>query len=268
MMIILAVLLSVGVVLGVGGMIAGWYGRRTDDHPLCRQCGFDLTGRVSEQCSECGADLSARKAIRVGHRVRRWWLVLGSGMVIGVCAFVLALGVVVRVKKVNLIEYAPMWWLEKGVVGTDAVLRPRAIDEVKRRMGLPGAGLGQFAGVLERVLDAQGDEKHVWSMAWGDLFIEAKRLGMVTDEQEKRFLSQMVRLSFQTRAQVREGASVPVKVRATVRSGSRRNYPEIAHQLHWRSRDGRSKTWTTGGGLPPEEFLMQAEPVENGETSL
>jgi hypothetical protein len=25
-------------------VIAGWRGRRVDDHPLCRKCGYDLTG--------------------------------------------------------------------------------------------------------------------------------------------------------------------------------------------------------------------------------
>src|SRR3954447_10809108 len=48
--------------------------RRVDDHPVCRRCGFDLTGRPagSSGCSECGADLSRRRAIRRGNRARRW----------------------------------------------------------------------------------------------------------------------------------------------------------------------------------------------------
>jgi hypothetical protein len=54
-------------------LILGLRGRRIDDHPLCRRCGFDLVGlpRTSTVCSECGTDLSAKRAIRTGHRVRR-----------------------------------------------------------------------------------------------------------------------------------------------------------------------------------------------------
>src|SRR3954452_20405965 len=48
-------------------------GRRVDDHPLCRRCGFDLFGKPAEStvCSECGADLGRRRAMRVGQRESR-----------------------------------------------------------------------------------------------------------------------------------------------------------------------------------------------------
>ncbi len=51
----------------------GLRGRRTDDHPLCRRCGFDLTGLPGGHpaCPECGATLAAPQAVRVGHRARR-----------------------------------------------------------------------------------------------------------------------------------------------------------------------------------------------------
>src|SRR2546427_12425775 len=65
----------------IGGLFAlvyGIRGRRTDDHPICRRCGFDLFGRPegSEGCSECGADLHAATAMRIGHRRRRPMLAL------------------------------------------------------------------------------------------------------------------------------------------------------------------------------------------------
>src|SRR3954451_5269023 len=48
-------------------------GRRVDDHPLCRTCGFDLFGKPvdSTRCPECGADLARRRAVRIGRRVCR-----------------------------------------------------------------------------------------------------------------------------------------------------------------------------------------------------
>src|SRR3954471_21620248 len=71
-------LLTIGPAL-VFAVMAGlavwaWRGRRVDDHPVCRKCGFDLFGRpagAAAVCAECGADLSRRRAMRVGNRVRR-----------------------------------------------------------------------------------------------------------------------------------------------------------------------------------------------------
>src|SRR5687767_13601577 len=47
-------------------------GRRVDDHPICRKCGFDLIGKPagSTVCSECGTDLTSPRAVRVGRRER------------------------------------------------------------------------------------------------------------------------------------------------------------------------------------------------------
>src|SRR5688500_20138720 len=59
----------------------GLRGKRVDDHPLCRRCGFDLFGlpEGATECSECGADLSVRwKAVRIGNRHRRGGLDAGG----------------------------------------------------------------------------------------------------------------------------------------------------------------------------------------------
>src|SRR5215218_3121633 len=70
-LIVPALAMTAGIVL----ILFGTRGRRVDDHPLCRRCGFDLTGRpqTSDRCPECGADLSAHRAIRIGRRTRRPW---------------------------------------------------------------------------------------------------------------------------------------------------------------------------------------------------
>ncbi|HYO10382.1 MAG TPA: hypothetical protein VER17_15540 [Tepidisphaeraceae bacterium] len=48
-------------------LVLGMRGRRVDDHPVCRRCGFDLVGPPggTATCSECGADLvDRRRAVR------------------------------------------------------------------------------------------------------------------------------------------------------------------------------------------------------------
>ena len=66
------VLLIVVAVAGLCLTLLGLRGRRVDAHPLCRRCGFDLTGNPDAAiCNECGADLTRPRAVEVGHRARR-----------------------------------------------------------------------------------------------------------------------------------------------------------------------------------------------------
>src|SRR5688572_21811885 len=72
---IIAVAALAGLLLaGLIVLMIGWRGRRIDDHPLCRKCGYDLLGCAqAANCPECGRDLRRRgRAIRIGHRRRRW----------------------------------------------------------------------------------------------------------------------------------------------------------------------------------------------------
>jgi hypothetical protein len=58
---------------------AGWF---VDDHPHCRRCGYDLTGKPadSHRCAECGADLTARRGVVMGRRrrLKSSWIFGGS----------------------------------------------------------------------------------------------------------------------------------------------------------------------------------------------
>src|SRR4051794_21261686 len=90
-------------------------GKRVNDHPICRRCGFDVFGRPggSNTCSECGADLAGRDAIRVGRRERRRGLarVAGSGMFMS--AVVLTGVGWVQVRGVDFQHHKPVWWLAR-----------------------------------------------------------------------------------------------------------------------------------------------------------
>src|SRR4051812_46274060 len=54
-------------------LFLGLRGRVVGSHPVCRKCGFDLTGLpvTSSNCPECGSDLRKPRATRRGHLVRR-----------------------------------------------------------------------------------------------------------------------------------------------------------------------------------------------------
>src|SRR5687768_5297540 len=114
----------------------GMRGRRVDDHPLCRRCGFDLFGRAegATNCSECGADLRRRRAIRIGHRVRRRRVIGAATPVL--LAAVGWLGVVGwgRAKGVDWNQHKPLWLLEREAGGADVAARDVAIAELSRRL--------------------------------------------------------------------------------------------------------------------------------------
>src|SRR5690606_6583837 len=89
-------LTAMGVtMLGAALLSLGLRGRRVNDHPICRKCGFDLVGREDLDqtwgdavCTECGADLKGRRAIVPGQRapcrtpraVGIFLIVIGFGM--------------------------------------------------------------------------------------------------------------------------------------------------------------------------------------------
>ena len=59
--------------LAVVLLVAGWRGKKIDDHPWCRKCRFDLVGcpETTESCPECGADLTSKRSFRIGQRRKR-----------------------------------------------------------------------------------------------------------------------------------------------------------------------------------------------------
>src|SRR4051812_1242733 len=80
-------ILTAAAMLGALLLATGLRGRRVDERPRCRRCGYDLSGRPagSAVCSECGSDLNVPRAVRIGHRERRPGLV-ASGAVLLVLA--------------------------------------------------------------------------------------------------------------------------------------------------------------------------------------
>src|SRR3954468_14250449 len=88
----------------------GWRGRVVGSQPVCRKCGFDLTGLpvTSTNCPECGSDLQMAHATRRGHLVRRRGL-LWSGAILLFMALVSGgLFGVVAARNGNFNPYKPL----------------------------------------------------------------------------------------------------------------------------------------------------------------
>src|SRR5262245_3057212 len=103
-----AILLAV-LLLGVLLTWLGVHGRRINDHPQCRKCGFDLHGvyPAGATCPECGSGLKRRRAVRAGVRQKRTWLVTTGGGLLGVGALLVLAAVWLMFAGPRLNKYKP-----------------------------------------------------------------------------------------------------------------------------------------------------------------
>jgi hypothetical protein len=248
----LASLIVVGLLIApllLGGvlLILGWRGRRTDDHPLCRRCGFDLTGKPpdSSRCAECGADLLAKRATRVGHRHRRPVMaVAGLAMILAtVGAGVWWLYPILS--STNPAALKPTWWLLADVRFFSGSARADAAAELSTRLAVNKLTAAQVSSAVDLALKIQADARQAWCPQLGDLVEAAERVGQVTPRQWRSYLHHLV------------GDSMTLVVRPRVQPGE-----ELAAALSWTAVRGASS-----GSFPgalDTRLLIDGRPVWHG----
>ena len=224
-MILLALpLLLLLLFVGVALTLAGLRGRRVDDHPICRKCGFDLVGLPQgvSRCSECGADLTRLHAVRDGRRRRRP-VMLGSGvamLLIVVTAAGLAGLMVVR--QVGVDRTKPTWLLVRE---TRDRSNSSAWVELSRRASAGSIPSSTASVLVERALAWQADAKVTWQPRWGDFVQDARDAKLVSDAQWQRYARQAPQLSLELRRQARKGDDLPAWIRsANARVGTRSRF--------------------------------------------
>jgi hypothetical protein len=177
--------------VGLALFIIGWRGRRTDDHPLCRRCGFDLTGRPPEsiRCAECGADLAMPWAIRVGHRRKRG-ILLALGVVVTLSA-TLTLGVrsFVNFDEIDLLPYTPAWMLERDLAAGPHAAN-RSLSELTRRLNAGTLSDAHVKSVAGLCLTKQGSVNLAWNPAWGRFIETARAVGRLPDDAWEQYARQ------------------------------------------------------------------------------
>jgi ribosomal protein L37E len=169
-------------------------GRRVNDHPLCRRCGFDLFGKPPEStvCSECGADLGRRRAVRVGQRERQRWLLQVAGPMLAISVGWSGLLGWDAARLTDWNRHKPVWWLMREVDGRPGPTRDAALVELGRRIAGRSLPPDRSSALVDRALDWQADAGKPWSPGWGVVVESARAADRLTYDKWERYMAQSV----------------------------------------------------------------------------
>jgi hypothetical protein len=226
-----------GVALGV--LLWAVRGRRVDDHPLCRRCGYDLSGAAVagalSVCSECGADVSrGGRAVRVGHRRSRPRAAALSGSALAVALFVVGGERYVAMRKVNLNVYKPAWILVNDFRGsTDPNVWTAAFAELAKRLDAGGLTASSAQGLAEAVIARQADRTIAWDPAWGGAVERAASAGLLAPGQLARYWGGAV--DWNVELLIRRVPDVPMTINVYQPRASRHSGAPFAGDFRLRS---------------------------------
>ena len=169
-------------------------GRRVNDHPICRRCGFDLFGKPPESnvCSECGGDLGHRRAVRVGQRERRGWLLQIAGPMLAIAVGWSGLLGWDAARRTDWNRHKPVWWLMREVDGRPGPTRDAALVELGRRIADGTLPADRSAALVDRALDWQADASKPWSPGWGVIVESARAADRLPYAKWERYMAQSV----------------------------------------------------------------------------
>ncbi len=203
----MVILGSLILLVGLGLLAVGIRGKLIDDHPYCRRCRFDLTGRWPEAraCPECGAELRGSNVVHGRRQRRRRTTIVGSGFTtIGVLC--LALIAWAAISGADLNRSKPLWLLRFEARNGGVATVAEVLSEIERRISGKSLSDTDIAALIDTGLARQADDALDWPVQWGD-FIEVRRVdsNAVSDEQWRQYLREGVELSFKVRSRVRAG---------------------------------------------------------------
>jgi hypothetical protein len=188
-------------------LVVALRGRRVDDHPICRKCGFDLFGKPegATVCSECGADLTRQGAVRIGRREKRRRLIGVALPVLIVCTAWLGLLGWGASRGTDWNKHKPVWWLMRDARGPDAAARDAALRELARRLTDGKLTPQRVDALVDLALDVQGDRSRPWADGWGEVVGAARDAGKLSPEKWRRYARQGVEVKLETRPTLRRG---------------------------------------------------------------
>ncbi|HYE60457.1 MAG TPA: hypothetical protein VD997_00550 [Phycisphaerales bacterium] len=245
---ILLALLGV-MLLGTLLIVLGVRGKRLNDHPTCRWCGFDLENiyPANVTCPECGAGLKREKAVRIGQRRKRPVFIL-SGVLfvlmplapIGVVLFASITGTDVnRYKRLGLL----LWEVDR----VDSKRAALIAGEFFNRLAAANVDIAQEQRILAYTLDRQADPARAWGKEWSDVIDRVRLNGRLMKQDEQRFLSQSVLPKLKARPRVTAGDVFPVGVAHELRAGGDQAMASIWLETATINGEKLNRTWPEPG---------------------
>lgn len=212
-------LLAIPALLGLFLLIRGLRGRRMDDHPLCRRCGYDLNGLYAPvSCPECGRSLSQQRAVRFGHRRKRWFT-LSCGLML----LLLSLGggglaMWSHSRNFNWNTIKPLWLLRNEAASVNPGTRAAARKEILARINANGLSKSQIDDLVAQSLALQVDASKAWDPWWGDVFEAAWAGSLVSDARFKQYLTTAIDGAMYLRMRPAVHANIPTRIDVMLRS--------------------------------------------------
>lgn len=228
----LAILLAAGVTL----LTLGLRGKRLNDHPHCRRCGYDVSaageapGGAPTICPECGRDLTRPRAIRIGaRRRRRGMIAAGSAMLL----VLLAVGGLIgwgTATKFNWNTIKPVWMLMAEARSGDPSGEAGAVVELVRRATKGRLSKEALTNAASLGLAVQADTAHRWLTGYGDLVEAGAKAGVITADQLAAFVRASFDFGASGRSVIRAGDPLPLEVTLrAARAGSGAVFPISAY---------------------------------------
>lgn len=193
-------------------LVLGLRGRRIDNHPLCRRCGFDLFGLTLQdrRCSECGAKLQGSSAVRWGRRRKLRWIVVLAAAVLVLQISFFGIAVYVTARHIDPNGRKPTWWLirETNVKST----RSAALAELTKRLKAGTLTSQQADALFNRALRIQGDTSVPWDKSWEQFLDESLMLGKLPDAQWVKYVRQSMKFKLDVRPVVASNMPLPMQL--------------------------------------------------------
>ncbi len=214
MLLLLALVMIVGAIL----LRLGLRGKRINNHPVCRQCRFDLIGQPEPltTCPECGSGLRRPGWVRIGQRRRMPIIACVGALLLLMPGLLIASAVAVVATGSNLDKHTPtsvLLWQARHMSSS----RLGAIaDELESRMSAGKMKKDELGRAAAVALEIQANERLPWTEKWGDIIEQAHTDDAISKEQWKDFCDHAILLEVRARPRVRAGDAVPIE--ASVRS--------------------------------------------------
>lgn len=200
------------IIIGSVLFLLGKRGRKLNNHPQCRDCGFDLDGVYPKTitCPECGSGLRRPKAVRSCVRARMP-IVMTLGLLIALLPLApLFMFVYATATGTNMTKHTPTGLLLVQLRYSSQQTQKQIAGELLDRLIRKELDKAQSARIAENILERQADPAMPWDDEWGDVMERLQLNGELSKEQLARFNKQSLVLSAKCRPAVRAGDTLPI----------------------------------------------------------